>query len=158
MKKILIGLSLLLLSSQAAFAHPGRTASDGCHYCRTNCDKWGVEWDVRHCHGGSTPNPTPTTTTKPTSTYSPTLTPKVITATPTKSINSTPTSETKPEVLGAVTSSPEPTSTPTPNPTPTTTSKQNDEKAPNSNGLAWLIVLGTVGTIGYRHHKQNQQV
>lgn len=37
-----------------SFAHPGRTASDGCHYCRTNCDKWGVPWNERHCHGGGT--------------------------------------------------------------------------------------------------------
>jgi hypothetical protein len=34
-----------------AFAHPGRTAADGCHYCRTNCDYWGVPWYQRHCHG-----------------------------------------------------------------------------------------------------------
>ena len=34
-------------------AHPGRTASDGCHYCRTNCDSWGVPWDELHCHRGS---------------------------------------------------------------------------------------------------------
>ena len=20
-------------------------------FCRTNCDSWGVPWDVRHCHG-----------------------------------------------------------------------------------------------------------
>ena len=31
-------------------AHPGRTASDGCHNCRTNCSKWGVSSNVRHCH------------------------------------------------------------------------------------------------------------
>ena len=35
------------------YAHPGNTASDGCHYCRTNCDDWGVEWNERHCHNGS---------------------------------------------------------------------------------------------------------
>jgi len=34
-----------------SIAHPGRTAGDGCHYCRTNCDKWGVPWGKRHCHG-----------------------------------------------------------------------------------------------------------
>lgn len=33
-----------------ANAHPGNTAADGCHYCRTNCDKWGVPWNERHCH------------------------------------------------------------------------------------------------------------
>jgi hypothetical protein len=31
-------------------AHPGNTASDGCHYCRTNCASWGVNYDERHCH------------------------------------------------------------------------------------------------------------
>lgn len=31
-------------------SHPGNTAADGCHYCRTNCDKWGVPWNERHCH------------------------------------------------------------------------------------------------------------
>lgn len=36
----------------AGFAHPGRTANDGCHYCRTNCEKWNVEKDRRHCHNG----------------------------------------------------------------------------------------------------------
>ena len=36
----------------AALAHPGRTASDGCHYCRTNCASWGVPQDQRHCHNG----------------------------------------------------------------------------------------------------------
>lgn len=34
-------------------AHPGRTAADGCHYCRTNCDEWGVPWNARHCHNGN---------------------------------------------------------------------------------------------------------
>lgn len=48
-------LSSLLLSANQAFAHPGRTASDGCHYCRTNCDYWGVPWNQRHCDGAYTP-------------------------------------------------------------------------------------------------------
>lgn len=47
-----------LLWSPISYAHPGRTASDGCHYCRTNCSNWGVSWNVRHCHGGYTPPPT----------------------------------------------------------------------------------------------------
>jgi len=42
---------IFLLITQATFAHPGRTASDGCHYCRTNCGSWGVPWNERHCHG-----------------------------------------------------------------------------------------------------------
>ena len=44
---------LLLLAAAAALAHPGRTAADGCHYCRSNCAKWNVKADARHCHGGS---------------------------------------------------------------------------------------------------------
>jgi hypothetical protein len=39
-------------TSFPSFAHPGRTASDGCHYCRTNCGSWGVPYGQRHCHGG----------------------------------------------------------------------------------------------------------
>ncbi len=39
-----------LATTQFAWSHPGRTASDGCHYCKTNCDKWGVPWGLRHCH------------------------------------------------------------------------------------------------------------
>lgn len=39
----------------AGFAHPGGRASDGCHYCRSNCEKWNLEKDERHCHDeGST--------------------------------------------------------------------------------------------------------
>ena len=61
MKKLLIALvlslvfttnALLLIDPDVVLAHPGRTASDGCHFCRTNCDSWGVAWDARHCHRG----------------------------------------------------------------------------------------------------------
>ena len=40
------------------FAHPGNTASDGCHYCRTNCASWGEVYGARHCHGGGYIAPT----------------------------------------------------------------------------------------------------
>lgn len=43
-------LVFLILVPQFTSAHPGNTAADGCHYCRTNCDKWGVHWNERHCH------------------------------------------------------------------------------------------------------------
>lgn len=62
-------LFLLIIKPDSVNAHPGNTASDGCHYCRTNCDKWGVEWNERHCHNGkSIPKPTykPIATIKPT--------------------------------------------------------------------------------------------
>jgi len=42
---------IFICLSQYVSAHPGRTASDGCHYCRTNCGSWGVPWNERHCHG-----------------------------------------------------------------------------------------------------------
>jgi len=57
MKKILLlalSIFLFLTINNIALAHPGRTASDGCHYCRTNCDSWGVPWNERHCHNGGT--------------------------------------------------------------------------------------------------------
>ncbi|MCY4372445.1 MAG: hypothetical protein OXC31_01655 [Spirochaetaceae bacterium] len=52
---------LLTMAALEAAGHPGRTAADGCHFCRTNCDRWNVEADERHCHGGGS-SPTPTTT------------------------------------------------------------------------------------------------
>ena len=42
---------VLALTASSAFPHPGRTAADGCHYCRTNCEKWGEVEGERHCHG-----------------------------------------------------------------------------------------------------------
>ena len=52
--------ALLVLLALDAAAHPGRTAADGCHYCRANCDRWNVEANERHCHGGgSSPTSTP---------------------------------------------------------------------------------------------------
>ena len=58
----LLAVLLVLLALDAA-AHPGGTAADGCHYCRTNCDRWNVEADKRHCHGGGS-SPTATTQTQ----------------------------------------------------------------------------------------------
>lgn len=54
MKGVIVLFYFFLLSSNIALAHPGNTASDGCHYCRTNCDRWGVPWNERHCHNGGT--------------------------------------------------------------------------------------------------------
>lgn len=47
------------LAPAVAAAHPGRTASDGCHYCRTNCARWGEVADQRHCHGAPAPRVDP---------------------------------------------------------------------------------------------------
>ena len=45
--------------ASVGFAHPGGTASDGCHYCRSNCAKWDLEKDERHCHNGDSDTPAP---------------------------------------------------------------------------------------------------
>ena len=61
---LLLIVVLGLVFAVSVHAHPGRTAADGCHYCRTNCDRWGVPWNARHCHNtGSTPAPPPSTFT-----------------------------------------------------------------------------------------------
>ena len=47
----LISIFILAMGTSVAYSHPGRTASDGCHYCRTNCEKWGgASYGERHCH------------------------------------------------------------------------------------------------------------
>ncbi|UPW83253.1 YHYH domain-containing protein [Lysinibacillus sp. Ag94] len=49
--------SFLLLLPFTASAHPGRTDSNGGHTCRTNCEKWGLQYGEYHYHnGGSTSN------------------------------------------------------------------------------------------------------
>lgn len=50
---ILLALVIALSISfgpAAAFAHPGRTDSAGCHTCRTNCPNWGLSYGEYHCH------------------------------------------------------------------------------------------------------------
>lgn len=41
---------VVALTASPAGAHPGNVAADGCHYCRTNCAKWGKVYGERHCH------------------------------------------------------------------------------------------------------------
>ena len=49
-------LLLITTLAHSALSHPGRTASDGCHYCRTNCESWGVPAGQRHCHNNAAPD------------------------------------------------------------------------------------------------------
>ena len=58
MKRVVFSILFLtgLFSASAVYAHPGNTASDGCHYCRTNCSSWGEVYGSRHCHGGYSPS------------------------------------------------------------------------------------------------------
>lgn len=51
--KILV-ITIIILIPTKVLAHPGRLDSKGCHYCRTNCAKWGLEIDEYHCHEGGT--------------------------------------------------------------------------------------------------------
>ncbi len=53
-KMLNIGLivCLLLISVDLAAAHPGRTDANGGHTCRTNCEKWGLQYGEYHYHNG----------------------------------------------------------------------------------------------------------
>ena len=67
--KRLIMIMIVVLSPLCVEAHPGRTDSNGCHTCRTNCAKWGLRYGQYHCHGKtnsstSSSNTNKTTTTK----------------------------------------------------------------------------------------------
>jgi hypothetical protein len=115
---IILSLSYLPLFSAISVveAHPGRTAADGCHYCRTNCDKWGEARDERHCHGGGGSYTAPVIDTAQTQTVVPlpTNTPlplRLPTKIPTRVPTRTPTP--------TVTLAPSPTATPLPTRAPT---------------------------------------
>lgn len=96
------------------FAHPGNTAADGCHYCRTNCDRWGVAWNERHCHGSKTVETVqivqPTSAPRPTS---------VPTKVPTKTPTVIPTNTPVPTLIPSLSPTATPSSTPTIEPTKT---------------------------------------
>ena len=66
--KRLIMIMIVVLSPLYVEAHPGRTDSNGCHTCRTNCAKWGLRYGQYHCHGktnsSTSSNTNKTTTTK----------------------------------------------------------------------------------------------
>lgn len=56
MKRILIfifTLFLIIASSSLVQAHPGRTDDNGCHYCWTNCEYYGLSYGEYHCHDGN---------------------------------------------------------------------------------------------------------
>ena len=54
-KYIFLVLLALAFTVSQAVAHPGNTAADGCHYCRTNCAEWGKLEGQRHCHQARQP-------------------------------------------------------------------------------------------------------
>jgi hypothetical protein len=150
---IIFSLSFILVFSIPSIteAHPGRTASDGCHYCRTNCDQWGVPWNERHCHGGgdstsggsSGSNSAPVQETVqtqeigtlPTNTLIPLRLP---TRTPTRIPTKTPTLTLTVALTPSSTATPPPTRAPTRKPQPV----QSSAKAQKPQGFfAWLFSL-----------------
>lgn len=53
---ILVSIVFLFCCNISVNAHPGRTDKNGCHYCRTNCEKYGLEYNEYHCHNGNSTN------------------------------------------------------------------------------------------------------
>lgn len=56
MKRVVFSILILLTGfvlHPIAQAHPGNTASDGYHYCWTNCAEWGEVYGERHRHADS---------------------------------------------------------------------------------------------------------
>ncbi|WP_068784872.1 copper amine oxidase N-terminal domain-containing protein [Paenibacillus phocaensis] len=49
---VLILAIMLAMASVPAAAHPGRTDANGGHTCRTNCEKWGLDYGEYHYHNG----------------------------------------------------------------------------------------------------------
>lgn len=88
-KQTKIILILITFIPTIVFAHPGKTDANGCHYCRTNCAKWGPYNGQYHCHNGETGessssnNTTKKTTKKTTTNKSSTTTRATTTSTST---------------------------------------------------------------------------
>ncbi len=64
LRKISIILLCIFFFCIQTYAHPWRTASDWCHYCRTNCSSRWVPRNQRHCHNWWTTTKTYSSTTK----------------------------------------------------------------------------------------------
>ncbi len=65
MKKIFISavITISFLFPLSASSHPGNTDAYGCHTCRTNCAKWGLDSGEYHCHNAKAlPQPLPPVT------------------------------------------------------------------------------------------------
>lgn len=81
-KQTKIILILITFIPTIVFAHPGKTDANGCHYCRTNCAKWGLYNGQYHCHnGGTSGSSSSNNTTKRTTTTKKTTTTRTTTTT-----------------------------------------------------------------------------
>jgi hypothetical protein len=134
---LLISALLFFFLPKSVFAHPGRTASDGCHYCRTNCDSWGVSWNQRHCHGGYV---APVATSQP-----------ILTITPKPTRVPTPAPSPEPSQINIKTEEPEETVLGTETVKPTA---NPDALTEADNAVAWVMLgapLALIGWIFYRY-------
>ena len=137
---VISSLSLFIFSKDI-LAHPGNTASDGCHYCRTRCSYWGVPWNQRHCHGGYMP---------PADTYiTPTAIPKP-TSTPTPRPTSTPVPKPTSTAIPTPNETSIPVSTPTELPEVKGEGTEDIQSAEESgdSGSGMLLPLGVLGLVG----------
>ncbi|MED4585790.1 YHYH domain-containing protein [Brevibacillus choshinensis] len=50
--RFILAFSLLVIPFSVVEAHPGRTDKNGGHTCRTNCEKWGLQYGQYHYHNG----------------------------------------------------------------------------------------------------------
>lgn len=158
---VLIVLVLLFIFMQGrAFAHPGNTAADGCHYCRTNCDKWGVPWNQRHCHG---------TLDKDDSA------PEVVSTTKSQETQQKQVQVPKPSSIPTPSPSPSPIPTPSPSPTPLPVASSEPSPSPEVLGntedqtppteteitdndrVLGLLLLGGIGIGGYKWYQSSKQ-
>lgn len=143
MKKLFLTLLFFLfflLNSKIAFAHPGNTASDGCHYCRTNCAKWGEIEGARHCHNS-----------KPTSvpTYKPTVKPQPTSTLPKPS----------PVATNRPTSKPIPSVQPNSKPKPTIKAENqinSNNDSSDDDSLWTILAIGGLGFGGYQWFKNKK--
>ncbi|AWC31574.1 MULTISPECIES: YHYH domain-containing protein [Bacillus cereus group] len=63
-RKLFLTASVALLVAPASvYAHPGRTDANGGHTCRTNCEKWGLQYGEYHYHNKPASNNTTNSTT-----------------------------------------------------------------------------------------------
>jgi len=103
-------------------AHPGNTSSDGCHFCRTNCNSWGYTYGTRHGHHGEICDPSK-------GPIDPLYGGKTLVI-PAPTIRILPTSTPTPKPIFIPTAIPTPTVTPTSTPTPTLTPTPTEIVAP----------------------------
>lgn len=162
-RAIFLFLLLFFLFTPVTYAHPGNTASDGCHYCRTRCDYWGEAWNERHCHGGSSDTlPVQKTQTYEPPTVIPTkyiLPTQVTTKTPIKTATPTklPSKSLRPENTTTLEPSKEPTKEPSKEVKGDSTKKESVEVAGTEiqsgdfgAGLITGIIVSGLGAWGYR--------